>query len=566
MGTTSANFSGTNDGSQIVYNYGTVHTSSGRPEAAQQDIDKDVRRSLAFPEMFDRKDNLDPRHGNTCQWILELEEYRSWRSRPCGLLWIKGKPGAGKSTLMAFLHNRLERPDKSPETRLEFFFSARGTELQHTSLGMFRSLLNQIFDGDETVRPLVREFYNQRCRLLGGQRTWEWRLNKLQELLADTILASAKRKPIIVFVDALDEAGVTSARQLAQYFHQLVDRAEEASLPLQVYISCRHYPIVETSQVTEISVEDHNEGDLAAYIRDLLTNTNVAERVGQQAMDSMVRKLIWKANGVFQWAHITMPSITQDILDGQNFEEITCWLNEVPAELDKLYAYILSHLIQSRTREQSILFLQWVCFAERPLTVVEMRYALAAPNAPPIPLQPAWEKLPDFVDDDDRMVKKVKALSGGLAEIVPGLNQKPDKTIQVVHESVRDFFHERGLALLYPDLSNSILSSNETLISQCQATLYRSCLVYLAAAFSPRKTRGRNSTPQEKGLRNDPFLHYTSMNIFIHAEKAGQSRVGALQNELDILHQVIPRWVEAWPLLRTHSLELQPETGTQSYI
>ena len=468
--------------------------------------------------MFDRKDNLDPRHGNTCQWILELEEYRSWRSRPCGLLWIKGKPGAGKSTLMAFLHNTLERPDPNPETRLEFFFSARGTELQHTSLGMFRSLLNQIFDGDETVRPLVREFYNQRCRLFGGQRTWEWPLNKLEELLADTILASAKRKPIIVFVDALDEAGATSARQLAQYFHQLVDRAEEANLPLQVYISCRHHPIVETAQATELCVENHNHEDIATYVRDTLAEANVEEYVHQREMDKLVQHLIRKANRVFQWVHIMVPRVIDDIFEGQTLDEIPSWLSEVPTELKDLYTYILNHKILPKNREQSILFFKWVCFAERPLTVVEMRYALAAPNVQFIPFQHAWEKLPGFVDDDDRMVTKVKALSGGLAEIVSGSTEEPDKTIQVVHESVNDFFHERGLALLYPDSSNSLSSSKETLISQCQATLYRSCLLYLAAVLLPRKTRGRNSTPQGKGLRNDPFLHYTSMNIFIHAE------------------------------------------------
>ncbi|CAG7926468.1 unnamed protein product [Penicillium olsonii] len=463
---------------------------------------------------------------------------------------------------MAFLHNTLERPDKSPETRLDFFFSARGTELQHTSLGMFRSLLNQIFDGDETVRPLVREFYNQRCRLLGGQRTWEWPLNKLEELLADTILASAKRKPIIVFVDALDEAGATSARQLAPYFHQLVDRAEEANLPLQVYISCRHHPIVETAQATEVCVENHNHEDIATYVRDTLAESNVEEYVHQREMDKLVQHLIRKANRVFQWVHIMVPRVIDYIFEGQTFDEIPSWLSEVPTELKDLYTYILNHRILPKNREQSILFFKWVCFAERPLTVVEMRYALAAPNAQFIPFQHAWEKLPGFVDDDDRMVTKVKALSGGLAEIVSGSTGKPDKTIQVVHESVSDFFHERGLALLYPDLGIGIPSSNETLISQCQATLYQSCLVYLAAVLVPRNTRGRNSTIKKKALQTCPLLPYTSENTFIHAEKAGHSRVGALQNEFGILHQVIPQWVKTWKYLCMGFPELQPTTGT----
>lgn len=106
-------------------------------------IEADVLRSLAFPQMLDRRDNIEPCHTRTCQWILELEKYKSWRSQSCGLLWIKGKPGAGKSTLMAFLHDRLKTlRDESQGIRLDFFFTARGTELQRTPLGMFRSLLN----------------------------------------------------------------------------------------------------------------------------------------------------------------------------------------------------------------------------------------------------------------------------------------------------------------------------------------------------------------------------------------------------------------------------------------
>lgn len=93
--------------------------------------------------MLDRRDNIEPCYTNTCQWILDLEEYQSWRSQSHGLLWIKGKPGAGKSTLMAFLHDKLQIPqDDRPDIRLDFFFTARGTEMQRTPLGMLRSLLN----------------------------------------------------------------------------------------------------------------------------------------------------------------------------------------------------------------------------------------------------------------------------------------------------------------------------------------------------------------------------------------------------------------------------------------
>lgn len=131
----------------------------------------ELLRSLVFSQMLDRRDNIEPRHINTCEWILELDEYKSWKSQPRGLLWIKGKPGTGKSTLMTFLYDQLKQ-DGGQGILLDFFFNAQGTELQHTPLGMLRSLLSQIFNYDISVRPRLRKLYEQRSRLFGGQK-WE---------------------------------------------------------------------------------------------------------------------------------------------------------------------------------------------------------------------------------------------------------------------------------------------------------------------------------------------------------------------------------------------------------
>ncbi|KAJ5134428.1 hypothetical protein N7526_005793 [Penicillium atrosanguineum] len=234
--------------------------------------------------MLDRRDNIEPCHPNTCQWILELENYKSWKSQSRGLLWIKGKPGAGKSTLMLFLHDKLKIPqDGDHGIRLDFFFTARGTEMQRTPLGMLRSLLNQIFDRDTTVRAQVREAYEQRCRQFGyGDRLWEWPRVVLEELLANTILASASRQHIVIFVDALDEAGAESAQQLAAYFHRLIYRAEKRDVAVRICISCRHYPIVESARAREIYVEDHNHDDIATYIKGIFPDAEVGDSPGQE--------------------------------------------------------------------------------------------------------------------------------------------------------------------------------------------------------------------------------------------------------------------------------------------
>ncbi|CAG8215959.1 unnamed protein product [Penicillium olsonii] len=488
--------------------------------------------------MLDRRENVEPHHANTCQWILDLEKYQYWSSESRGLLWIKGKPGAGKSTLMVFLHGKLKSLQNGNHgIHLDFFFTARGTEMQRTPLGMLRSLLNQIFDRDATVRPKVHEAYAQRCRLFGyGEGKWEWSQAVLEELLADVIVASASRQNVTVFVDALDETGTEPAQQLAVYFHRLIDQAAKRNAAIRICISCRHYPIIGSDQIVEIHVEQHNHKDIATYIKNILAEVEVEDNQNEEMKEIVIEQLIQQANGVFQWARLIVPLARKRISDGESLDDIRFWVREVPAELEDVYMYILNHVIEVRSWKQSFLLFQWVCLAERPLTVTEMRYALVGKNAQITRATKTWEKICGFVESDQRMKRKVKALSGGLVEVVSSgaLNE----TVQVVHQSVNDFFRARGLAALSgsTDASSPVLE-RESILFQCQADLYRSCLVYMALLRIPRDTLIDHQETKEDLIRNHPLLAYATVNLFIHAERAAHSRVQVLLNDHDILQQ-----------------------------
>ncbi|KAJ5778584.1 hypothetical protein N7520_001830 [Penicillium odoratum] len=452
---------------------------------------------------------------------------------------------------MAYLHGKLKNGKQG--IQLDFFFTARGEMMQRTPLGMLRSLLNQIFDCDVTVRPQVREAYEQRCRQFGyGEGMWEWPQLVLEELLAGVILSSASRQPVTVFIDALDETGVRSAQQLTAYFHRLIDRAAKRNAAVRICISCRHYPIIASAQAMEIPVEQHNCKDIALYIKDVLTEIEVDNNPSEDMREMLMEQLIQQANGVFQWAHLIMPLARQRIFEGESYDDICCWLREVPAGLEEVYIYILKNVIEERNLEQSFSLFQWVCLAERPLTVIEMRYALAARNAQITRAPETWEKINGFIESDERMKRRIKVLSGGLVEVVPSGAAK--ETVQVVHQSVNDFLRAKGLAVLSDNIgARSPALEREQILLQCQANLYRSCLFYLALLrirgdISNNFWEKRGET-REDLIQSNPLLTYATANLFIHAEKAGHSRVLILPNELDILRQVLGRWVQIYRVL-----------------
>jgi nucleoside phosphorylase len=103
----------------------------------------DLRRylldSLGFDEMDSRQLTIKKAHNKTCDWLLDHPDYLHWLdpnkyTQHHGFLWINGKPGAGKSTLMNFAyehenHRKHWRPVDAATT-VSFFFNARGVELE----------------------------------------------------------------------------------------------------------------------------------------------------------------------------------------------------------------------------------------------------------------------------------------------------------------------------------------------------------------------------------------------------------------------------------------------------
>ncbi len=61
------------------------------------------------------KDARDPvsSYPGSCLWLHDVPEFRSWHDRVNGgrgrVLWIKGRPGSGKSVLLRSLRTRIER-------------------------------------------------------------------------------------------------------------------------------------------------------------------------------------------------------------------------------------------------------------------------------------------------------------------------------------------------------------------------------------------------------------------------------------------------------------------------
>ncbi|KAK0712465.1 hypothetical protein B0T26DRAFT_779636 [Lasiosphaeria miniovina] len=117
----------------------------------QYDMGKMVAGGL-FQETADidaRRTTIRAAHTKTCRWLLQHSKYRDWldpgkQSQNHGFLWIRGKPGAGTST-MKFVYLETKKYSKKPKIAVaSFFFNARGDYKERSISGMYRSLLLQL--------------------------------------------------------------------------------------------------------------------------------------------------------------------------------------------------------------------------------------------------------------------------------------------------------------------------------------------------------------------------------------------------------------------------------------
>src|SRR5690349_11860607 len=107
-------------------------------------------KSFEFPQIDARRTTIRAVHTKTCRWLLQHSKYRDWldpgkQSQNHGFLWMRGKAGAGKSTMMKFVYLETRKVSEKPGMAVaSFFFNARGDYLERSISGMYRSLLLQL--------------------------------------------------------------------------------------------------------------------------------------------------------------------------------------------------------------------------------------------------------------------------------------------------------------------------------------------------------------------------------------------------------------------------------------
>ncbi|XWW94076.1 hypothetical protein V2A60_002018 [Cordyceps javanica] len=333
----------------------------------------------------------------TNSWFLE-EAFQDWVSETVPVLWLKGKPGSGKTCLMSACADRLLQSGCS----VAYFYCSYNDSLSQEPRSILGSLITQLCRQHASVRSVVLAAYQE-----SKSR------NSLHNMLQVPMLISLIRKvmpalskDVFFFVDAADECGDNLVMALDALF-QLVTGHDQ-------------------------------------HIRLMLSST---ENVAQTIIDSIslhgvltMQKIQSQHQGSFRWTSCTI----DDLLRRATPKAIKSALDGVASTLGDIYTAIL-HNISGDMADVARSMLQFLVSAMRPLTLNELGEAASL-------------VLTDDFGEDDRLIEP-EAIVHSLHSLVH--YDTGSQRIELAHSSVRTFLTTPDLSGAYfidPIAANTAMS------------------------------------------------------------------------------------------------------------
>lgn len=482
------------------YDYSTINH-------LQDDKKLDLRRALAFPRMERRYATIATASSKSSQWLLETPQCARWHDTAFHLkgsacLWIKGKPGAGKSTAMKSLLKRTSAQQPGSKI-ISFFFNARGEPLERSVEGMYRSLVYQLVSDipQPETEAVSHEAMNEYAQI-------GWPLELLKDLFGAAVAHLSRQSHLICFVDALDESDIEDdVRDMVHTFAELSKSAFLERSSFSICFASRHYPHISVEPCEEIILEDqegHKES-IADYVTTRL-------RLGNPALEQELGFEIQRRSaGVFLWVVLVVGTLNKEANRGKLYR-LREELQTMPLRINDL----INEVVNREKDERLLPAVQWLLFSFDTLTAEQLYSGILIS----IGRNDADLQCGDRTYIDADVVKHfIISSTKGLAELTP------EGGVQFIHETVREYFLEYGMEYLRPDLveHGDVAAVCHTLLAQwCHTYFQLACENFLTDEIDSRVPQQKRSFLWEYSRTSWPFLEYARDGLLKHTELAAK--------------------------------------------
>lgn len=425
---------------------------------------------------------------------------------------------------------------------------------------MYRALLNLMLGYfPHFLEEITQTFIDQQRRYGSyAEARWEWADEELRVLLISILVqgSKAESKPIVLFIDALDECGADLAEQLLSELLDIMEAAEHEESPVKICISSRYYPVLDVESIPTIPVQSSNHDDIRSVVENRL------KYIHPQSRRNQIRDtILMKAKGGFQWATLVTNQAVKDDKIGKTLDELRGRIESLPEDLNQLYASVLTSSDEAEQHQMVKLF-QWVLFAERPLSTLELRDALASDKSMAFTTVAELRSHQNWKETLPQFEQHVKHLSRGLVEfqarnLDERYNQhagKSDREALLVHQSIADYLFRRFLQNTQHEQDHSL-----SIVGAVQFEISRSCLRYMAL----REVQEAVRHPHSISSAEFSLLPYALQYVFLHIRKVEQKEPSQ-PDLLQLMHWVVD--VEGWPMIGSTATDILVALSSQSAL
>jgi ankyrin repeat protein/nucleoside phosphorylase len=458
-------------------------------------------RSLDFPQMGERFQSIRSPYPGTCEWLLTNTKYLTWLNdrqfeQHHGLLWLKGKPGSGKSTLMKFIFGHA-REQKLADIHISFFFNARGSDTEKSTEGMYRHLLFRLL----TDLPETQQVFDDvHVDELPREPNFVWHIDFLERVLMAAIV-KLKQRWLWIYIDALDEGNENQVRDMVAFFTSCL---ETPGIKLRVFFASRPYPHIGVlkSLGLEMDREEEHLHDIGRYVQK-------KSGFGSDQSSQVIQKdIVYRSSGVFMWVILVIQKLNKEYDRGRTVSELRETMSHIPGDLGQFFQEILD---QSNGDDgpSTQLCLQWLLYSERPLDREELYFAIQA-GMDRDSVVPLWNRHDVPTEVMDAFILNS---SKGLAEVTQ------NATVQFIHETIRDYLFGDGAKYVQNTAKGPFVGLVHDRLTQC-------CADYILATQ-------KIISKDPEGPFEFPFIGYAlgwGLNHANASEAGGVSQASFLQD------------------------------------
>lgn len=388
------------------------------------------------------------RHARSGEWFLDgiCSTWLNDDNINSKLLWLRGKPGTGKTILFSSTIERTTNHLKHTEaSAMAFFYCSIFDDASQELTNILGSLIEQLCQRHPRFWSIVHDKY---IALTSKNASKRLDVEQSQHILLRII---RELDTVFLMIDAVNES-----KNPDQVVHVLSHLTSEcinlrvlvsSTQDVQVNLPHPDYPYV--VQMDSVSIQR----DVDAYVVDALHQRERLRVLPDNLKAKMRMNLGRGASDSFRWVECQLQSLNEK----KSVKELQLALQNVPRTLEQLYTSILLAIPDGDRRlVRRALF--WLTFALRPLTLSELAEAIVIDR--------------NGIDEDNRLLHP--------SDVIDACRSLLDfnaltQSVTLAHSSVRDFLVsdeiERGPVRFFrlpTDISESLCA--------------RLCLQYLQSA------------------------------------------------------------------------------------